>query len=352
MRRIPVKAVLQKAEAIFAATRTEPEDDNGLDRIDLLTGLVHLDTYASVFWEMFFWPEWTIAERRQFRQSWSSATTYGAPTATAAVEVYHVRSGRYAQSLRSGNLNQAPFSVAGVENSDYWAESASSYTADYDFASGLALTVGRKVRNLDDDRIYQCHTAHTTTSTFDTTKFGILTPFKRSIAVEQSWETNAIDAVKRITRQNPEVTPGAQEIEFDQIGDNYIVAGDSNVVYVRFRLRVPETGWRATLYDVEETYGLGDIAYADDPGDIYESAQAGNTGHAVTDAAWWTRVDFPYVLRDGVATAIAAGWFKADGEEALAGRLLREATDLIGLEFEKVERQQGLSGRIPMKYAI
>jgi hypothetical protein len=205
------------------------------------------------------------------------------------------------------------------------------------------------VRNLDDDRIYQCHTAHTTTGTFDATKFGILTPFKRSIATEQSWEANAIDAVKRIYRQNPEVTPGAQEIEFDQIGDNYIISGDATVVYVRFRLRVPDTGWRATLYDPETTYAADGLAYADDPGDIYFSIAGSNTGNAVTDSSKWTRVDFPYVLRDAVATAIAAMWFKADGEADLATELLQEAQGLIALEFEKVERQQGQSGRIPMK---
>jgi hypothetical protein len=349
MRRIPVKAVLQKAEACFAASRTEPGDTDGLSRDDLLTGLVHLDTWATVFWEMFFWPEWTIVERRQFRQSWSSATTYGAPTSTVPVEVYHVRSGKYAQSLRSGNLNQAPFSAAGVENSAYWAESASSYTADYDFASGLVLTVGKKVHNLDDDRIYQVIVAHTTGAMFDSTKFGILTEFKRSLAVEQSWETNALDAVRRITRQNPEVEPGAQEIEFEQIGTNYIVSGDASVIYVRFRERVPETGWRATIYDSATTYAVDDLVYADDPGEIYVSIAGSNTGNAVTDSSKWTRVDFPYVLRDAVATAIAAQWFKADGEADLAAQLQGDALSLAELEFEKVERQQGQSGRIPMK---
>src|SRR5262245_55141085 len=181
MRRIPLKAVLQKAEALFHATRTEAGDSNGLDRVDLLTGLVHLDTWATRLWEAFFWPEWTGVEKRQFRQSWSSATNYGAPTSSAAVEVYHVRSGKYAQSLRSGNLNQEPSNSSGVENSAYWALSSASYTADYDHASGLNVAVGDLVRNLDDGRIYQAHTAHTTTSTFDSTKFGILTPFVRSL---------------------------------------------------------------------------------------------------------------------------------------------------------------------------
>lgn len=349
MERIPLRAVLQKAESLFQATRTEAGDTAGLTRVDLHTGLVHADTFAGQFWEMFFWPEWTISERRQFRQSWSSATTYGAPTSTAAVEVFHVRSGKYAQSLRASNLNQAPYTDAGVENSAYWAGCASNYTADYDFAAGLVLTVGKKVRNLDDDRIYQCHTAHTTGATFDSTKFGILTPFKRSIDRAQSWETNKIGAVRRVFLQDPEVFPAARTVEFDLIGDNAIVRGDASVHWVKFRQRPPVGGWRGLLYSAATTYAADDVAYSDSQGDIYRSLVGSNVGNAVTDAAKWVRQDFPYVLRDCVAWAIAAMWLKADGERDLAGQLLREAEGLAAAEFDKVERQQGQSGRIPMK---
>lgn len=351
MRRIALKAVLHKAETVVHATRTEAGDSNGLARVDLLTGLVHVDTWATLLWESFFWPEWTIVERRTFRAPWASATAYSAPSATAAVEVFHIRSGRYAQALQA-STGQEPFNSSDVENSAYWALSASSYTPDYDFASGLVLTVGKKVRNLDDGRIYQCHTAHTTTATFDGTKFGILTPFKRTLAKEQSWETNAIDAVKRIYEEDPEVNPAAPWFDFLEIGDNYIPAGDANVIYVRFRKRVPATGWRATIYSATVTYAEDDIAYFDTPGDVYVSLAGNNLNNPYTDTTKWARVDFPHVLRDGVALGVAAAWLKADGELELAGQTRREAETAAGLEFEKVERQQGQSGRIPMRIAI
>ena len=349
MQVIAVKRVIQKAETIFAATRTEPEDNDGLSRQDLLNGLVHLDTFATMFWRLYFWPEWTIVEQRQFRQSWSSATTYAGPTPTTSVEVFHIRSGQYAQSLRAGNLNHAPFADGGA----WWAECLPSYSEDFEYAAGITAAVGKRTRNPDDNRFYQCHTAHITGATLDQTKWGILTPFQRTLAAEQSWEANPIEAIRRVTLLDPRVTPGAEttRLEVDKIGDDYVVAGGSSIVFVRFRLRPPPTGWAATIYDPEKSYVQDDIVYADPPGDIFR-AKNDNLTKAPPPQADWERVPFPYVLRDAVAHAIAGQWLKADGEVALADKLLNEAMDLAGMEFEELERQQDQSGRIPMKFTI
>ena len=352
MQVIAVKRVIQKAETIFAATRTEPTDNDGLSRQDLLAGLVHLDTFAAMFWRLYFWPEWTIVEQRQFRQSWSSATTYAGPTPTSSVEVFHIRSGQYAQSLRDNNQNHPPFSDGGA----WWAECLPSYSEDFEYAAGVNVAVGQKTRNPDDNRFYQCHTAHVTGATLDQTKWGILTPFQRTLATEQSWETNPIDAIRRVTLLDPRVTPGAEttRLEVDKVGDVYVVAGGSSIVFVRFRLRPPPSGWAATLFDPTRSYQKDDIVYADPPGDIFKAnknnpATGGDNKPAAAD---WDLVPFPYVFRDAVSHAIAGQWLKADGELAIADKLLNEAMDLAGMEFEEIERQQDQSGRIPMKFAI
>jgi hypothetical protein len=64
-----------------------------------------------------------------------------------------------------------------------------------------------------------------------------------------------------------------------------------------------------SAYNAGTTYALGDqVKYLDSsiPADlIYESAQAGNVGHALTDPAWWTFVSYtnPYRMFDQVANS-------------------------------------------------
>lgn len=55
------------------------------------------------------------------------------------------------------------------------------------------------------------------------------------------------------------------------------------------------TGTDPAAYNGATAYGLGDQVTSD--GSIYQSAQAANTGHPVSDAAWWVRVSAINKLR-------------------------------------------------------
>ena len=341
MLRIAYADVLRKVEALYLGSRNEV----GVEHAPALQ--THLNTAAGQLWEQFFWPEWTLSEQRHFRQSWSAATTYGAPTATSAVERYHVRSGKYFQSLRAANTGNAPMDDEGVENSEWWAESQSNYSGD-DYDAG-DFAVGDKVRNPDDNRFYQCHTAHTGTATFDSTKFGILTAFKRSIDYAQSWETNAIGAARRIYDKDPEVYFGAaQRIHFN-LGSSIFVAGDQAVVWVQFRRRAPQ--WTGELYSATTTYALAaqaqDNAETGDQ-DFYKSLAAGNLGNALTDATKWERIDFPWVLRDAAARAAYSEALRGDGQTEKALIEMVEAVKLADKEFEKIDRQQSQGRALPV----
>lgn len=341
MLRIPYADVLRKVEALTLGSRNEV----GVEHAPALQ--THLNTGAGQLWEQFFWPEWTVSEQRQFRQSWSSATTYGAPTATSAVERYHVRSGKYFQSLKAVNLNHEPMDDEGIENSEWWAESQSSYSGD-DYEAG-EFAIGDKVRNPDDNRFYQCHTAHTGTATFDSTKFGILTPFKRSIDYAQSWETNAIGAVRRIYDKNPDIFFGAAERIHCSLGTAIFVAGEQAVVWVQFRLRAPQ--WTGERYSATETYGLDDqVQDNDEDGDqdFFKSLAAGNTGNALTDTTKWARIDFPWVLRDAAARAAYSEKLRGDGQADKALAEMGVAMDLASKEFEKIDRQQSQGRALPV----
>lgn len=342
MRRVPYINVIRAAEALFLGTR------DALDTPDDQVLNAHFDRWARTLWEAFWWPEWTTVERRQFRPSWDSATTYGAPTATAAVERFHVRSGKYYQSLR-GNLNQEPADANGVENSAYWAVCAAEYSGP-DWQTGLVLTVTNGspmiVRNPADDRFYQCHTAHTAGATFDSTKFGILTPFRRSLDYEQTGETE-IGEVKALWNRDPYVYLGtAQALEFI-LADKIYVAGDEPRPWVEYRERPPS--WTGNDWSATTTYALDAQAYDPTTGDFYRSLQAANLNHAVTDTAWWVVIPVPYVLQDAIAQGILSELLETDEKPEWANRALAKANQLAQQAFTKISRQQSQGVQLPMR---
>jgi hypothetical protein len=343
MIRIRYLDVVRRAEGLFLGTR----DD--VSTVDDRVINTHFNVWAQQLWEEFFWPEWTVAQQRQFRPSWDSATSYGAPSATAAVERYHVRSGKYFQSLVAGNLGNAPADANGVENSAFWAECQAAYSGD-DWASGrtYSATSGSPaiVRNPDDDRFYQCHTAHTAGAAFDSTKFGILTPFRRSLDYDQSGET-PIGAVAGIFDRDPNVYFGdATEIDF-RLGNKIYVAGDEGRVWVELRKRPPS--WTGDDWAAATTYAVDDQVYGVAQGDFYKSLQAANVGNAVTDTAWWERIDVPHVFRDAVAQAIVAELLDTDEKPDAAAVARRKAARLAEQEFEKISRQQKQARQLPMR---
>jgi hypothetical protein len=340
MRRIAYKEVFRKIEALW----TGVSDDT--TTIDAAAINIHFNTWAAKFWESYFWPEWTIAEPRQFRASWASATTYGAPTSTAAVEVYHVRSGHYYQSLRAGNIGHEPEDTAGAANAAWWAQCAGAYSGN-DWAASIAYAVGTIVRNPADNRYYQCVIAHTSSASFDATKFGILTPFRRSIDYEQSWEATPVGEVKAIWDKDPQIYFGTACEIGKKLADAIYVAGDQSVVWVEFRLRPPT--WSGDPWDSATTYGLGDQVYDDASGDYYASLAAGNIDHAVSDAAYWSRIEMPYVLRDCVAQAVLSALLRVDEEFERANEELALANQFAAVEYTKISRQQGQAARLPFK---
>lgn len=343
MRHVSYQTIIRAAEALFLGTR----DDLDTPTSDVLN--THFDRWARQLWEAHYWPEWTVAEQRQFRPTWLIGTTYGEPTATAAVEHFHVRSGKYFQSLRSGNLGNEPADANDVENSAYWAECQGEYSGD-DWATGRVFTVTNGsatiVRNPEDDRHYQCHTAHTAGAAFDSTKFGILTPFRRSLDYEQTDETE-IGEVKAIWDRDPLIHFGtAQKVEF-VLGDKIYVAGDAARVWVEYRQRPPS--WTGADYAATTTYALDAQVYSPTQGDFYRSLVASNTGQAVTDTTKWERIDVPYVLQDAIAQGILGELLETDEKFDWAGRALAKASRLAEQSFTKISRQQGQGVQLPMR---
>ncbi|HYD00305.1 MAG TPA: hypothetical protein VEB22_03695 [Phycisphaerales bacterium] len=270
-------------------------------------------------WEHEFWSELTPVERRAFRPDYAAGTAY-----TAGTEVYFPAADTYYQALRATTGNAPATESGGVwtVNAAYWAESKSTYSGD-DWETGLAIAQGDTVRNPSDGEYYACHTAHTAGVTFDATKFGLLTPFARTIELDQTGET-PIGEVKRVCRRDPRVyrqNPG--ELRWTTTESVIVVeAGSPSRVWVEFRLR--PAVFTTTEHNIALDYSADDLVYLEDPGECYKALDdvpASSSSLPSDDTANWEKIDFPYILAAFVKRAVKADALRRDGQEAEADRL-------------------------------
>lgn len=338
MRRVTYKSVLVATAGLWTGEQAPSAQDAAVMN-------VFINSRAREFWESFWWPEVMVAERRQFRPDWLIGTTYGAPSATAAVEVYYPPARKYYQSLRAGNTGNAPATLVGsdyVENSDWWAVSTEDYSGD-DWATGKVFTVvdgqGMITRNPADNRYYQCFTAHTAGATFDGTKFGVLTPFVRSIDLEQAGQTK-IGEARFVWDLDPNVFRrwACREQRFDLMTEGLVVRGCLPVVYVEFRKRPPS--WTGDAYSSVTTYAADGQVYDGTTGDFYRSLVNGNLNNAVTDTTKWERIDFPYVLSECVRQGAFADLLRTEKDTEGFAIEDQEAKRLRDVAVTLVERQQ------------
>jgi hypothetical protein len=212
----------------------------------------------------------------------------------------------------------------------------------YTFVAGSP----KVVRNPADNRFYQLHTTHVAGGTLDGTKFGILTPFVRSIALEQTDENGlALTKIGEVRRVWPrdwrqlEYWMRGKEVSFEALGDAIIVSGSLAVVYLEYRRR-PFAWLYSGIYSATGTYGADVYVYDATTGDVYRSLAGGNTGNAVTDTTKWERQDFPYVLEQCVSQAAYADCLRTEKDtEGFAGELA-EAVRLRNVAVNLAERQQ------------
>lgn len=285
-------------------------------RIDAKLGaslLQFINEAGRARWESVFHPDWTTVEERAFRADWLVGTAYAAPAATVPVEVLHRRSLAYLQTLRA-STGQEPANATDQVNYAYWHPCLASYAGD-DWAASTAYTGGTAtdtpgsvVRNPADGRYYACHTTHTSGATFDSTKFGILTPFLRDIDYEQAGKT-AIGAVRDVWDADPRILPGAAPLKFDIADTGVIVPG----------------GGRGGSY-----YGGINLQ----PATVWLEYRSRWTDHVAGGSS------FPYVLSLWAANAAAAEQFRAEGQDDKFTAKMKDAAAHWARELDILERQQ------------
>jgi len=337
-------------------------NDIGMGELALFT--TFHDRRLQQAWEIHRWPDLCPVEQRTFRTPWSASTTYAGPTTTAAVEVYDPASGQYFQSLQGGNLNNAP-TTNGVVNLAWWAASMTGYSAE-PWVSGAVYSVGDQVQNPTDLNYYQCITAHTAGGSFDASKFGLLTPFNRYVAYQQTDVTGAaltpIGEFLRAFDKDPRVTTKLVDIPFwiSQMGAQFTqVRANLGFVWLYYRKQRPSllgAAWDSTLVYTsgQQVYyvgtGAGAAPIAPGVANLFTANQTTTAGDSPeTAAAKWTVVPIPYIFRSFLIAAGHADWLLADGQNDKAAALEGAAMAYLELEADKLNRQQGQGGRLIAK---
>lgn len=323
MRRVTYKSI---QDAVAGFMGFDPENLSVNDQATLNR---HINRRAQFAWESFFWPEWTLVEARTFRPAWDSASTFA-----AKAEVYYRATKKYYCSLVS-NSNQAPADSSGVLNSAYWAESQGIYSAP-NYSTTSVYTRGQQVYYPNTDKFYQLYASSTTgTLPTDATKWGELVAFERTVDYAQTGFTQIAD-VKQVWDVNPRTAPRcARPVNFFLQESGIRCAGCVNLVWVEYRKLVPS--WTGAVY-ASGSKAAGTQVYWTD-GDYYTANSTTTTDPSNTTD--WTRIDFPYVLSKYVVEgAYADTLSKTEQQQDRYPTEADEAFQLLGFEWDKIERQQ------------
>jgi hypothetical protein len=332
MRTVTYKSVLEKAAALFSGKTAI-----GADEATALN--VFINARAREYWERYFWPEWTLIEKRRFRPTYASASSY-----VAEDERFFIATKLYYVALRAVPSGQAPATLSGSTytlNKAYWAESLNQYSGN-DWSAITTYAAGVSAHQPTDDEFYQAHTAHTNQQPPNASYWGRLVPFVRDIDYEsgnQGASATKIGEVKAAYDRDPQAHEDAEVSAFDLRQTGLVVRGDDAEVWLEFRKRPPS--WTGSNYAATTTYAADGQAYDPTSGEFYRSLAAGNTGNAVTDTTKWEKIDFPYVLGDATAQAAYADMLKVKGQTNKYIAELSEAERLLRRQFDKLDRQQG-----------
>jgi hypothetical protein len=192
MRTVTFQSVLN---GVATRMGLEPSVNLQLNQAAALTEYI-TDRLAQA-WEIASWPEWTTSEQRQFRASWSAATTYA-----LGAEVYDLGQNAYYRSLQAGNLNHL------VTDAAWWTP-----------ASDLETYIEH----------------------------------------EQSWETYKLGAVWGVYLDDPHTIDRPRLSSWWEGPEGIWVQGSATKVWLEFSLRPPV--FTTVVWDSTLTYAVDDLVY-------------------------------------------------------------------------------------------
>lgn len=312
----------------------------------------HLDLSLGEIWNSEWWQFLMRGEFRYFRALWLAATTYN-----KGDEVYDAATQQYFQCLRDSvtGASFSPTDSTGAERSAYWALCKSTYGAS-NWLTGTVYAVGTIRYYPVDDLYYQCHTAHTSSSTLvpsatgGNERWGALAAFERYVDFLQPDKTEIGDVLRARTN-NPRVTVNYEDLQGETIQDRYYVLDEVRRAWLDFRLRRPRlTG---AVFSTSATYAVDDQVYfssATVTGNFYTCVTATSAGESPSSAAAkWSVVQIPEQFQAALIWSTYAKVLIADDRADESLRAMAMAEGYLALETDRKYRQAGETPSNPVR---
>jgi hypothetical protein len=286
MRTVDFSRILSSTWGLLDGGTRAPADEDFQNVRDA----VHRNLYEG--WRHARWPQLALYERRYFRDVWASGTAY-----SALDQVYYPAARKYYQALQS-STGEAPADASEVENSEYWAELKTGYTGN-NYAVATTYAAGTIVYYATTNEYYQCHSATTGNDPTNTSYWGLLVDFIRSISFSQTGQT-VIGDVHDITDCDPRVHTDVKRLAKRMVPDAVVVLDEVVQCWVKFQAAAPELF--GDVYDATVAYAVGDQIYfksgtGDRIGNFYNCIVATSAGESPsTTAASWSIVEMPLFL--------------------------------------------------------
>tara|TARA_R100001594_G_scaffold75398_1_gene110163 strand:- start:424 stop:1473 length:1050 start_codon:yes stop_codon:yes gene_type:complete len=305
----------------------------------------YLNARLRTIWNATHWPDLMFVEKRYFRQVWSAGTH------AAGTELYDRNAERYVIALKSSS--NEPSDSSETIHAD-WAELKTSYSFN-DYNASTDYAVGDQVYYYLDDKNYQMHTnAGAGTAPTNASYWGEVKNFDKVINYEQSWETNKLGHVYDVYDRHPKYNKYATSLNYDLSSTGIQLLQGPNVVYVRFRKRVPiiEHSAHSTSSVAYKVGNVVRFAATGDPAELYECTTdhtSSGSNEPTDSSAPWTKIEIPFHFRDFLAHGAASDLLQADEKEQLAGIEEQRAQSAIMNELRILETEQQQSTSMPVE---
>jgi hypothetical protein len=234
-------------------------------------------------------------------------------------------------------------------SSQFWSEASTTYSGD-DWEDSHAYAIGDIVYYPPTLNFYQCHTAHTSSSSLtpDATgvdkRWGMLSPFLRTIDLDQTGQT-AIGLVLAVFAVNPQVYQTAEQIDWELLPDGILVRA-GNYAWIKFLSRSAIS--IGDVWDPTATYAIGETVYfeaEDATSDFYTAIAETEEGESPgTTPANWAKQEIPEFLGEYLGLGMYADWLTMDGQHEKATNWEKLTQGALARELDKI---QGLQGQIP-----
>ena len=344
MRRCTFRSVLDRARALCG----DPLD---VDPSTQLAAALQRFIYARLkrAWEPsggWWWPETMRVEERFYHATYAAGTTY-----ILGSTIYFPATRAYYQALVQTVGNAPATLTAGryVLDTTRWIAAQTAYSGP-DWADATAYALATVVRNPANGLFYVCFSAHTASSSLDTTKFALLTLLTTTVSLDQAGST-AIGTVRSVTMTDPRLSGRPVRVDF-QLGQAGVQIWGESIppsVWVWFQVRPPVLA--GATWSASAAYAAGATTYyasTAEEGDFWTANQTTTAAQDPEDTpAKWDRESFPTFLREYCAQGACADWLRSQGQRDAARLEDATAEDLLCREIRLVAnaQNQGLKWR-------